>query len=81
MGAFGKALAAHVYAKGEVCPFGLDFGLAMGADVGAGVDAPKGETTNYGDKKNGRRYDYVPRRFHGFPKPIDLAGGKSNYRA
>ena len=76
MGAFGKALAAHVYTQGEGCPFRLDLALAMGADVGEGIDAPKGKTANYGDKENGWRYDYVPRCVNRSSEPVDLACGK-----
>ena len=80
MGTFGEAFAVHVYAQREIRPFRLDLGFTMGADVGEGVDAPKGKATNHGDKENGRGYDHVPRCFHGFTKPIYMAGGKCNCR-
>ena len=35
MGAFGNALAVHVYADGEIVPLWFDFGLAFGANVGS----------------------------------------------
>ena len=81
MGAFGDSLAVHVYADGKIVPLRLDFGLALGANVGAGKNDQIGHSNGYDDKENCRKYNRVPRRLHRFPKPIDLAGGKSNYRA
>lgn len=80
MGAFGDSLAVHVYADGKIVPLRLDFGLAFGANVGAGKNDQIGHSNGYDDKENCRKYNRVPRRLHRFPKPIDLAGGKSNYR-
>ena len=81
MGAFGNAFAVHVYTDGIIVPLRLDFGLAFGANVGAGKNDQIGHSNGYDDKENSRKYNRVPRRLHRFPKPIDLAGGKSNYRA
>lgn len=81
MGAFGDALAVHVYADGKIVPLRLDLSLAFGANVGAGEDNQISHSNGYDDKENCRKYNRVPRRLHRFAKPIDLAGGKSNYRA